>query len=537
MSGGGTNNGSVGGSVAWSALNAAVLRMSQFLVGVLVAHLVSPREFGVFVVALTVYMIVNSISDIGANAALVRDPDHGDELGPTVALITIGTSVILTTAMVVAAPYLASGLGAPSATWAVRIIAMCVLLTGISQTSSAQLTRDLRQKEKFYGDAVMFLVSSAVLVGMAVAGAGVMALAWSRVIGQLASSGVVIALAPKFYWPKFDRRVARRLLKFGLPLSGSGFVWFSIDNIDFMVVGRILGAVSLGFYNLAYNISSWPVSIFRNIVNTVSIPVLSRVRDSPQKLAINLSVSLAALSAVSFPVSALCLGVAAPLVDAVYGPRWGPAAGVLAILVAFGSVRGVVALFCDVFVAVGKTRLLLAQQVLWLAVLMPAMIIGVRVDGIRGAGWAHLIVATVVLIPMYLVSVQRRIGIPAIYLIRAMAPPLAGCVPAALISHLVAGQFANAWLAFLFGSVAGFLVYVILLGPWLLQLMHRLKRIYGRSATGIASFGPRHAVGKGKMSWKSTQNAVPARSMVEFGDSRSVIHYPDVAGTGNGAAS
>lgn len=524
--------GRVGRGVAWSALNAFVLRLSQFLVGVLIAHLVSPREFGVFVVALTVYMIVNSVSDVGATAALIRAPERSDEIGPTVSAIVISTSAILTVGMIAAAPYIASSLGAPNASTAVRVIAICVLLTGISQTSAAMLTRDLRQKERFFGDSTMFVVSTVVLIGMALAGDGVMALAWSRVIGQLASTIVVIILAPTWYWPKFNRRELRHLLKFGLPLSGSGFVWFSIDNVDFMVVGRIMGSVSLGFYNLAYNISGWPASVFRNIVNNISIPTLSRVRDSREKLSANLIVSLAALAAVSFPISALCLAVAEPLVRAVYGARWTPAASVLAILVAFGSLRGIVALFADVFVAVGKTRLLLAQQLVWLAALLPAMIVGVQLDGIRGAGWAHLIVATVVLLPMYLVAMQHRVGVPAARLVRAMAPPLAASVPAALVARLVAERITNPWAAVVAGVLAGLVVYLGLLSVWLVQLVHRLKRVYGRSG-GSASLGPRHAVARGQMSWKATNSAIPA---VEYRDTRT-IHYSDVASSGNGPAS
>jgi PST family polysaccharide transporter len=479
-----------------------VLRLSQFLVGVLVARLVSPHEYGVFVVALTVYIIVNSFSDVGVTAAVVRERDRVDQIAPTVSAIAMGTSGLLALAMIGLAPYLASGLGAPSATTAVRVIAISVALTGVSATSAALLTRDFRQKERFIGDATMFLVSSTVLIIMAVAGSGVMALAWSRVVGQLASSIVVIVLAPKWYWPKFHRREARQLLKFGLPLSGSGFVWFSIDNIDFMVVGRVLGAVSLGYYNLAYNISSWPVSVFRNIVNNVSIPTLSRVRDSPERLSANLAVSLSALAAVSFPVSALCLGVADPLVDAVYGSRWGPAAGALAILVTFGSVRGIVALFCDVFVAVGLTRMLLIQQLIWLAVLLPAMIGGVMLDGIRGAAWAHLFVATIVLVPMYLYSMQRYIGPSAVRNLRAMTPPLLAAIPAAVVAHLVSGRIGNPWAALTLGALAGLIVYLALLGLWLVRLAADLRALYGRSGGSERVLrrvaGPRHAAPRGR---------------------------------------
>lgn len=487
----------VGQGVAWSALNAAVLRLSQFLVGVLVAHLVSPHEFGVYVVAYTAYLIAFSINDVGVTSAIVRERDRGDAITPTATTISITTSLALALAMVFTASQLAAALGAPSAASAVRIIAITILLTGISAPSAAQLTRDLRQKEQFVGDASMFLMSSVVLVSMALHGEGVMALAWSRVAGQLTSTIIVIVLAPRWYRPGFDRRAAKDLLKFGLPLAGEGFIWYSMENVDFVVVGRLLGAAKLGLYNLAYNISSWPTSILRNVLNSVSLPTLARVQDDREKLQVNLTASLSALAALSFPVSAICLGVARPLVEAVYGARWMSAAAVLAILVTFGSVRGVIGLLCDVFVAIGKTRVLFVVQLAWLAVLVPTMVAGVKVDGIRGAAWAHLFIGAAVLLPVYLIVLQRVVGIPAGPLIRAMLPPALAAVPTAVVAYAAANSVGNPWAALAAGSGSGLIVYLGLLAIWLRRLISLLRYVYGKSGDNPpVRNGPKHAMGR-----------------------------------------
>lgn len=470
----------VGRSVAWSAANASVLRLSQFLVGILVARLISPHDFGVFVVALTIFSVVMSFSDIGVNSALIRQPEHGDELAPTVATIAFAMSVLLGLVMALTAPFLAHTLGAEQATNAIRVMALTLPLVGIAAVPSALLTRDFRQKRRFLADGTMFLVSSLVLIGLIFDGNSVMALAWSRVIGQLAMTVVLIIIAPRWYWPGFDRHIAKRLMRFGLPLSGSSLIWFTVDNLDFMVIGRLRGALSLGYYNLAYNISSWPVSVFRNIVNNVAVPTFARAQRSRTELANHLSTALAALAAVSLPVSALCLGVASPLVDAVYGHRWAPAAPVLAILVAFGSVRGFIALMCDVLVATGRTRLLFALQVLWLVILLPAMIIGVKTDGIRGAAWAHVAVSVIVLIPTYLVILQWRLDISARRLIGAVLPWLGGSVVAGAIAYFVAGEFQQPWIALSLGVLCGLIAYVVLVAPFLIKLSRSVRGLYGR---------------------------------------------------------
>lgn len=509
--------GHVGRGAAWSALDAGVLKLSQFLVGVLIARLVSPRDFGVFVVALTIYTIVAYISDIGVTSAIIREKERSDEIGPTVTTIAIGTSLALAGMLFITAPYLSAALGSSAASGAVRVICLTVVLGGIGSVPGALLTRDFKQKQRFLGDLSSFVVANSVLIAMAVSGAGVMALAWSRVAGQLVSTVVYLVLARRWYWPGFNMAEARRLLRFGLPLASANLVWFSMENIDFLCIARIQGTVPLGYYNLAYNVSSWPRTIFGNVITTVTLPALSRVRDSKRQLHDHFTVAMAALAAMSFPVSALCLAVAHPLVMAVYGDKWAPAAAPLAILVVFGSTRAIIALICDLFVAVGSTGLLFILQIVWLAVLLPAMIFGVYYGGIAGAAWAHLIVATGLMVPVYLVVLRRQLLFPVRRLAGAVAPPLLVSTVAGALAHPVATMFHGPWTQLLMGTLTGVFVYLVLLGYWLLGLVHTLRGMYGRGrvAAGAGAHrrsgrstairptprktrpeGPRHAVGQ-----------------------------------------
>ncbi|HET6868470.1 MAG TPA: oligosaccharide flippase family protein [Solirubrobacteraceae bacterium] len=103
-------NSRVGRGVAWSALNSSVLRVGQFFIAIVTARLVSPAEFGVFVVALTVFSIVVNVSEVGVSAAIIREPDRTRQIAPTVSTIAIVTSALLAVMMAIAAPALAHAL-------------------------------------------------------------------------------------------------------------------------------------------------------------------------------------------------------------------------------------------------------------------------------------------------------------------------------------------------------------------------------------------------------------------------------------------
>ena len=82
-------------------------------------------------------------------------------------------------------------------------------------------------------------------------------------------------LAPDRPKPGWDRPVARDLLKFGIPLTGSSFLVFAMLNVDYLVVGRELGTVALGYYALAFNLSSFPWNMLSTAVRPIAVPAFA----------------------------------------------------------------------------------------------------------------------------------------------------------------------------------------------------------------------------------------------------------------------
>jgi PST family polysaccharide transporter len=464
----------------WSAVNTAMLRLGQFAVSVVIARLVSPHDFGVFVVALTVYLIVINVSEIGVSAALVREIGNADRIAPTVSTIAILSSAVLAAAMFVSAPVLATALGAPAAADAVRVLAVPLLLAGPTAVPAALLTRDFHQGRRLVTDSANFVVANGTLVVLAMNGSGVMALAWSRLAGQLVAAVLIQVVAPKRYRPGFDRREARRLLRFGAPLAGANLAGFGLANVDFVAIGRLAGPVSLGYYNLAYAISGWPSSIFTTILNSITLPAIARITGGVEELRRHVGAALAAVSAGALPVTAVCAVMAGPMIEEVYGARWAPAAPILAVVAVFGAIRVYVSLFSDVLVAVDRTRRLFHLQLLWLVVLVPTMFLAVHVGGGVGAAVAHVSVAILVVVPAYLVVLSRSAGLPARPMFRRAVVPAVGTTGAAALAHLAAGIPTSPGPRLVAGLVTFSVAYLVFLGRWLLALRRELVGLYGR---------------------------------------------------------
>lgn len=482
--------GSVGRGVSWSALNAVLLRSGQLLMGIVTARIIAPREFGVFAVALTAFAIVANVSDLGVGSAILREVDRTRAIAPTVYTLGIGTSVVLGGAMALSAPYVATQFGASAAADAIRVLSLTVVIGAGGTVPAALITRDYLQKRRFASDAVWFVVANVTLIPLALNGSGVMALAWSRVVAQFASTVVLITLTPERYRPGFDRREVRGLLRFGLPLAGANLVAFSIANLDFIVVGRLLGALRLGYYNLAYNVSSWPVSVFTAVLNNVTLTTLSRVRHSVTELEDHLSAALSTLAAAAFPVSAMLMVLSDPLVRFLYGERWSPSAPALAALAAFGSLRVVIALLSDVLVALGRTRRLMLLQVIWISALLPALILGAHLRGIVGVGLAQVSVGAAVVLPAYLLAVSRGTGLGLGWLGKSVRAPLLATIVSGAAAWPVERHVHQPFLACVTAGAVGAVVYAAVLWPWARRHITMLRRMYGSSGSRVDDSGP-----------------------------------------------
>lgn len=449
----------------WSGANALLLRLANIAIMAVVARLLLPHDFGVFAVAITVHAVVSSVGELGVSAVLARGDVDPEEVAGTVAAISITSSLVLGGAMMLFAEPVAAALGSSEAEGPVRVMALAVLLVGVFAVPGAELVRDFRQDRLFLATVVGFVPANVLLVVLASSGGGAMSFAWSRVVGQLITGAVMVASVGHYYRPVLRREVAGRVLRFGLPLAGANFVGWTLLNADYALVGPLLGPVELGLYMLAFNVASWSTALLGAMINNVAMPAFSRVRDDAQARARAVSSATQAVGSIALPLCALTLVLAGPLVETLYGDRWAEAAPALSILAVYGALFVICLLFGNVLVGQGHPRVLLYVQLAWLAALLPAMVMGVRLAGIVGAGVAHLVVVTCVVLPAYLIALRRwEIARPG-QLIRALAAPFAGSCSAGAVAALVSALFAPAFVKLVVGGAAGTLLYAVVMSP------------------------------------------------------------------------
>jgi O-antigen/teichoic acid export membrane protein len=464
----------------WGILNNVGMRFANIAVMVVV-RLVSPQEFGVFAVALTVAVVVSGFADWGVSAFLMRGDFDPDEVAPTVTFISVASGAVLAVVIALAAPALASAFGAPEAVGPIRVMSLCLLFGGMAAVPTALLGREFRQDRIFLSNLVGFVPANVVLMVLAFEGGGAMAFAWSRVVTVI-FQGIAATLAvEKRYLPRLETRYLRPVLTFGLPLAGANLVNYALVNADYALIGHQLGPARLGVYMLAFNVASWSAAVLSAAINGVAMPAFSRVGHDEDRLTAALRRSARAVSLVALPITALTLALAEPLVGALYGSQWDASVPVLQVLAVYGAVFVVISLLSNLLVGVGRTGRALVIQVLWILTLVPAMAVGAHLTGLTGVAWAHVVVVGVVVLPLYVWSVGRLMGRVVRTMTAATLPPLLASAAAALAAAVPAMLLDGAVARLLVGGMVGGAVYLVLTASMLLDFVEpgRLGRVGG----------------------------------------------------------
>jgi PST family polysaccharide transporter len=395
------------GALAWSFVNTVAQRLGTLGIGIALARLLGPEEFGTYAVALIALIAVLSFNELGVSLAIVRWPGDPHEIAPTVNTIAVLASVLIAAvSFVLAAPF-AAAMGEPDATPVVQLLGLSVILSGIVATPAALMQREFRQRARTVIDQTTTWVGALISISLAIAGTGAMSLAVGRIAGATIGAILFLRLSPHPYRFGLDRTRVRPLLAFGLPLAGASMVVFAIGFADQIIVGNMLGPVALGFYVLAFNLSQWPVTVFSQPMRNVAPATFARLQDEPEAMRGAFRGIIGLLAAVAFPVCLLLSGAAEPIVGFVYGDAWAPAASVLVWLGILAAFKILYELAYDYLVVLGASRAILALQIITLATLIPAVIVGINAAGIEGAAAAQVTVAAGIMLPLYLVLFAR----------------------------------------------------------------------------------------------------------------------------------
>jgi PST family polysaccharide transporter len=447
-----------GRGLRWSLVATVTMKIGSFAMGLVLARLLAPSDFGLYAIALAATAFVMHVNDVGLIAATVQWRGRLREVAPTASTLALLFSVAIYAGFWVGAPAFAELAGNPEAAPVVRLLTAVIIVDGITAVRVAALQRHFRQNRLALANMIGFAAQAPVAIALAAGGAGAYAFAYGQLAQAVVTGALVLVWSGIPVQLGLDRRVAAALLRYGIPLAAGLGVEALLMNADYVIVGRLLDATLLGFYLLAFNVSSWVANTLGTAIRYVSVAGFSRLAEQGA-LSDGMRRAVVLLLTAVLPAVTVMGVLAEPLIVFLYGERWAPAAAALTFLMAFAAIRLVTGLGLDALMAAGATRSTLAVNVGWAVALLPALVVGTLVDGIRGTAIAHVVVGLLVALPISAYALHRA-GVAIAPIGAGLRRPLLGAAAAGLVATLVAGLLAaHPFLELLAAGTAGLLAY------------------------------------------------------------------------------
>ena len=308
--------------VVWSSVERFSVQGVHFLVMVVIARILTPRDFGL-VGMLAIFMAASqSLIDSGFSQALIRKQDRTETDNSTVFYFNIVASAFIYAILFLISPWVAEFYNEPQLVSLMRVMCLLVIINSFVVVQRAIYTATLNFKVQAKATFSSAVISGLVGVGMAVSDFGV----WALVGQQLCAAIVNVILLwwysswrPKliYSWTSF-----RELFAFGSNLLLSGLLDTVYNNVYQIVIGKIFSAASLGFFSQAKHISSLPSSNINGIIVRVTYPVLSTIQDDDERLSVNYRKLLRTSAFIVFPLMCGLAGISRPLVNILLGSKW-----------------------------------------------------------------------------------------------------------------------------------------------------------------------------------------------------------------------
>lgn len=362
--------------ISWSVVGKVGNQILTMTLSVVLARLLSPREFGLVSMVIIFTGFAQIFQNVGLGAALVQYQDVTEKHLSSVFWVNVGGGLLLTTLFIAASPLIASFYSESVLVPITIALAFQFFFGGLSAVHRTLFRKEIDFKTLSLVGVATTLLAGGTAVILAWQGHGV----WSLVVKSLLSSAsgalilwIVSPWNPQFVfsWAALDD-----LWGFSLNLLGTRSMNFWVRRLDDLLIGRFLGSDSLGIYTKAYGLMMLPLKNISGVIGRVMFPSLASIQDDIARVRRIYLRMTGAIALVSFPLMFGLFATAEPFVIGVFGPQWSGMIAPLQIFCFAGMWQSIATLNGNLYLSQGRTDLQLRVSLFTKPFMIGGIVVG-----------------------------------------------------------------------------------------------------------------------------------------------------------------
>lgn len=350
--------------VKWNAIGRFSTQGVNFIIGLILARLLSPSDYGVVGMVGIFFAIAQTFIDSGFGSALIRKNDCTDTDYSTAFYFNIIVGLVCCLLLWIASPFIADFFNTPILKDLVKVMSLNMFISSFAIVHGAKLTHSVDFKSQAAVNLITAILSGSLGILMAYNGLGV----WSLVFQQLIATGMrVILLYIVTKWlPKleFSKDSFKYLFNFGSKILTASLLHTVYANITTMIIGKFYSANDLGYYSRGKSLATYPSTNITGILQSVTYPVLSKIQDDDEHLIQSYRKLISMTSLVIFFGMFLLAALAKPLIITLLTDKWLDAVIYLQVFCFAYMFDHICALNLNILYVKGYSNLVLKLEVL-----------------------------------------------------------------------------------------------------------------------------------------------------------------------------
>lgn len=398
--------------IKWTGLATITFTVLQILQLLILSHLLSPWDFGVIAIANVIVTFIRSFSDLGINAAVIYYQTITEKQLGALYSLNILVGVILFILLIIFLPLILQLYKEPILFELLLVIGASLIINPFGSIFQVLFQRELQFNLIVIQELISNTLSFTVIIILAFIGFGVWALAIGQIVQSVIRSALLLWKGFEYFDIELNFRIAdiKKYLSFGMFQLGERSINFLAERIDQILIGSLLGTVSLGYYYFAFNLVSQPILIVNPIFTKVAFPLLAKFQDQTEMLK---KIYLKVINYISFIISPVYLGfivlsgIGVPLI---FGEKWRESIQLIQILSLVSLLRGFANPTGSILLAKGHADIGFYWNVFLLTLSVPAIYFFGKLGEAVGISIVLLAIQILLFYPNYHYLVKPFIG-------------------------------------------------------------------------------------------------------------------------------
>lgn len=442
----------------WQTVNTIGVNALQFVFSVVLARQILPSKFGIFAIILIICTIAQTISNGGLKEALIRRKGLTDIDLSTTFLYNVISSVILYSVIYIISPYISIYFNEPELNKALRLTAISIPINAFALAFDAKIVHSLDFKKLSIINIISVSISGIISVILAKYGYGIWALVFQYILSAILISTLTIVFSSQYPKLRFSNAKFKELFNnYGRKLMYSSVLNTIFSQIYSLITGKLWNTTQLAFYSKASNLSAQSVQIPTTIIDTISLPLLSKTQDNNDILYKRYRQLIQACAFTLFPLCLIIGALAKPIITVLLTEMWIESSKYLQILVFAFMLYPIHALNLNLLKIKGRSDLIFKLEIIKIASILCTLAITVWF-GIEVMCVGQIIVSFIALIcNTHYTGKILNLGI--IQQLKDITPAFTLSIITFSITYLITAMIENNYLSLMLGLSVALSIY------------------------------------------------------------------------------